>query len=63
VGLERGPLRRVSTIEEVLGRKSIGSGVENRDFGRRGSAVLTTRHPISTNLALTSPASGVALLV
>jgi hypothetical protein len=29
VGLERGPLSLVSTIEELLGRKSSGSGVEN----------------------------------
>jgi hypothetical protein len=41
VGLERGPLSLVSTIEELLGRKSSGSGLETR----RGSAALTTRHP------------------
>jgi hypothetical protein len=35
VGMERGPLSLVSTIEEVLGRKSSGSGLENRDYGRR----------------------------
>jgi hypothetical protein len=29
VGLERGPLSLVSTIEELLGRKSSGSGLEN----------------------------------
>jgi hypothetical protein len=34
VGLERGPLSVVSTIEELLGRKSSGSGLENRDYGR-----------------------------
>jgi hypothetical protein len=28
VGLERGPLSLVSTIEELLGRKSSGSGLE-----------------------------------
>jgi hypothetical protein len=35
VGLERVPLSLVSTIEELLGRKSSGSGLENRDYGRR----------------------------
>jgi hypothetical protein len=29
-GLERGPLSLVSTTEELLGRKSSGSGLENR---------------------------------
>jgi hypothetical protein len=43
--LERGPLSLVSTIEELLGRKSIDSGLENRDYGRRGSAALIMRHP------------------
>jgi hypothetical protein len=38
VGLERGPLSLVSTIEELLGRKSSGSGLENRDYGRRDSS-------------------------
>jgi hypothetical protein len=40
----------VSTIEELLGRKSSGSGVENRDYGRRGSAALTTWHPLSSKV-------------
>jgi hypothetical protein len=35
VGLERGPLSLVSTIEELLGRKSIGSGLENREYCHR----------------------------
>jgi hypothetical protein len=30
VGPERGPLSLVSTTEEVLGRNSSGSGLENR---------------------------------
>jgi hypothetical protein len=34
VGLERGPLSLVSTIEELLGRESSGSGLENREYGR-----------------------------
>jgi hypothetical protein len=34
VGLERGPLSLVSTIEELLGRNNSGSGLENREYGR-----------------------------
>jgi hypothetical protein len=35
LGLERGPLSLESTIEELLERKSSGSGLENREYGRR----------------------------
>jgi hypothetical protein len=35
MGLERGLLNLVSTIEELLGRISSGSGIENREYGRR----------------------------
>jgi hypothetical protein len=45
VGLERGPLSLVSTTEELLEIESSGSDLENRDYGRRGSATLTTGHP------------------
>jgi hypothetical protein len=45
VGLERGPLSLVSTSEELFERKSSSCGQENRDYGGRGSAELTTRHP------------------
>jgi hypothetical protein len=34
VSLERAPLSLVSTIEELLGRKSSGSGLESREYGR-----------------------------
>jgi hypothetical protein len=34
VGLERGPLSLVSTIEELLGRKSNVSGLVSREYGR-----------------------------
>jgi hypothetical protein len=34
VGLERGPLGLMSTIEELLERSS-GSDLENREYGRR----------------------------
>jgi hypothetical protein len=42
VGLEPGPLSLVSTIDELLGRKSSGSSLEKRDYGRRGTSALTT---------------------
>jgi hypothetical protein len=45
VGLERGPFSLVSTTEELLGRKRSSTGLENPDYGCRGSAALTTRHP------------------
>jgi hypothetical protein len=32
----------VSTTEELLERKSSGSGLEVREYGSRGSAALTT---------------------
>jgi hypothetical protein len=58
VGLESGPLSLVSTIEELLERKSSGSGLGNREYGR-GDPL---RWPRSTlypqNLALTSSTSG-----
>jgi hypothetical protein len=34
-GSERGPLSLVSTIEGLLERKSSGSGLESREYGRR----------------------------
>jgi hypothetical protein len=40
--LNRGPLSLVSTIEELLERKSSGSGLESWDYGR-GDVTLTTR--------------------
>jgi hypothetical protein len=33
--MERGPFSLVSTIEELLERKSSGSGPENREYGSR----------------------------
>jgi hypothetical protein len=50
VSLERGPLSLVSTIEELLGKRSSGTGLENRDYGRMGSFTLTTRHPLSAKV-------------
>jgi hypothetical protein len=34
-GLERGPLSFVSTIEELLGRESSGSGLDGQEYGCR----------------------------
>jgi hypothetical protein len=50
VGLGRGPLSLVGTIEELLDRKSSGSGLGNRDYDSRGSAALTTWHPLSAKV-------------
>jgi hypothetical protein len=47
VGLERSPLRLVSTAEELLRRKSSGSGPENREYGRRDPS----RWPLGTPLS------------
>jgi hypothetical protein len=35
MGLERGPLSLVSTTEELLERRSRGSGLESQEYGRR----------------------------
>jgi hypothetical protein len=40
-----GPISLVSTIEELIERKSSGSGLEIREYGRRGSVVLTHATP------------------
>jgi hypothetical protein len=58
MGLERGPLSRVSTTEQLLGRKSSGSGLESREYGRGDPS----RRPRCTlypqKLALAPPISG-----
>jgi hypothetical protein len=58
VGLERVPLSLMSTIEELLGRNSSGSSLDNWEC-RRGDSL---RWPHDTlypqKLALTSPTSG-----
>jgi hypothetical protein len=50
VGLERGPLSLVTTIELLLERKRSGSGLEKSSYGRRGSAALTTRPPFTVKI-------------
>jgi hypothetical protein len=59
VGLKRGPLSLVSTNEELLGRKSSGSGLENRDYGRRDPLCWPRDTLYPEKLALISPTSGV----
>jgi hypothetical protein len=55
VGLERGPLSLVSTIEKLLGRNSSGSGLENREYGC-GNPLRWPRDTLyQLKLALTSP--------
>jgi hypothetical protein len=57
VGLDRGPLGLVSTIEELLGRNSSGSGLENQEYDR-GDPLRWPRHILyPQRLALTSPTS------
>jgi hypothetical protein len=57
VGLERGLLSLVSTIEELFERKSSGSGLENRDYGRENPSRLPRGTLYPQKLALTSPTS------
>jgi hypothetical protein len=48
---KRGPLSLVSTIEKLLGRKSSGYGVENRDYGRRSLSLWLGNTPLSAKVA------------
>jgi hypothetical protein len=58
VGLERGPLSLVSTIEELHGRESSGSCLENREYGRGDPSRWPRGTIYPQELALTSPTSG-----
>jgi hypothetical protein len=58
VGLERGPLSLVSTSEELLGRKSSGSGLEIWEYGRREPSRWPRGTLYPQELALTSPTNG-----
>jgi hypothetical protein len=58
VGLERGPLSLVNTTEELLGKNSSGSGLENREYGR-GDKLRRPRDTLyPQKLALTWPTCG-----
>jgi hypothetical protein len=48
----------VSTIEELLGRKSSGSCLENREYGSRDPSLLSRGTLYLQKLAITSPKSG-----
>jgi hypothetical protein len=59
VGLELGPLSLASTIEELLGRKSSVSGLENLEYGS-GDPLRWPRDSLyPQNLAQISPTSGI----
>jgi hypothetical protein len=58
VGLEQCPLSLVNTIEELLEKKSSGSGLENWDYGRRDSSRWPHGILYPQTLALASPISG-----
>jgi hypothetical protein len=58
VGLERGPFSLVSTTEELLERKSSGSGLESREHGRRDPSRWPQGSLYPQKLPLTSPTSG-----
>jgi hypothetical protein len=42
----------MSTTQELLERKSSRSGLENRDYGRRGFAALATQHTLSAKVGI-----------
>jgi hypothetical protein len=58
VGLERGPLSLVSTIEELLESKSSGSGLETRENGRRDTSRCPRDTLCAQKLILASVTSG-----
>jgi hypothetical protein len=58
VDLEQGPLSLVSTIEELPGRKSSGSGLEIWEYGHRDPSHWPRGTLCPQKLALTSPTCG-----
>jgi hypothetical protein len=58
VGLERGPLSLVSTIEELFERKNSCSSLGNREYGRRKPSRWSCGILYLQKLSLTSPTSG-----
>jgi hypothetical protein len=57
VGLKRVPFSLVSTIEELLGRKGSGSGLESREYGSSDPSRWPRGTLYPQMLALTSPTS------
>jgi hypothetical protein len=57
MGLERGPLSLVSATEELRGRKSSGSGLQNREYGRRDPSRWPRGTLYPQKLTITSPTS------
>jgi hypothetical protein len=58
MGLERGPLSLVSTIEELFERKNSGYGLEIREYGRMDPSRWPRGTLYPQKLVLTSPTSG-----
>jgi hypothetical protein len=58
VDLERSLFSLVSTIEELLGKKNNGSGLERREYGSRNPSRWPRGTLYPQKLALTSPTSG-----
>jgi hypothetical protein len=56
VGLERGPLSLA--IEDLFDGRNSGSGLENREYGRREPSRWPRNTLYAQNWALTSPTSG-----
>jgi hypothetical protein len=56
--MERGPLSLTSTIEELLGRNSSGSSLENREYGLGDLLRLPRDNLYPQKLSLISPTSG-----
>jgi hypothetical protein len=57
VDLERGPLSLMSTIKELLERKSSGFGLESREYGHRDPSRRPHGKLYPKSLALTLPTS------
>jgi hypothetical protein len=58
LGLDPGPPSLVSTVEELLERKSSGSGIENREYGHWGPSRWPRGTLYPQKLALTLPTIG-----